>query len=728
MRVASRAVVFLVLPQFTLANRFRLSSNATRRNSLENIYRRSEDCNGDGSKLGAAGRQCGKVEVSLELPRGSETHSVQMYCYDRELGRGKKARSGTIGQCLIPRTDYCSEDAQCRPGSTCKVSNTHGQTTCEEGVDAGDICAGTGSKYGGCAKYSWVRAGIKWNRGRLYCVDPSSRNLTNWKYAREGDTGICKVWKDSACSMHEDCWFGLFCSQGTCKHGDANAYAAEFASLVVHAATLARESGLAQLNFVSLASGIKYDIFSPFGAALQKDGNVSAIKYLLDSMLQSVQDAFVTASPASFTKTSRSGSSFYWSSDRRWILKQLRDNEFAMLISTVHERIAKEFAERNIWFDTDSGVLRGSLLNVPVLAISPGNWMVIPNVVDRHQQILRKHTKGDALPAPIQFDVKPMPARSDERHQLLAYLLTGNGGNGVEIETMHNFYSPNGTSLSVWETLQKDILILDQLHLVDYSILMEVYDLVGKGAQGVDLGYGCFADSSCSSSSPQSCLLICITIIDWLRPFVPGNIHSVDLENKLKGGKFTEYGKKTELTWECIAKLGHGYSYPAYTRSGVDRNKQWVALGGKTIQPHEFHITSEQEVEGLIDDPCTQRWNSEHGLDEVDLIADACKTFVRTYAFEIIRGEIGKTCVIFVPPPLKQNKGICSGIEQCRVTKSCVYAMGHNVSCEDIAVIGTPHLDTVLHKCSHYISKVCHDRYRHDYLSEAQSQWTMTRA
>jgi len=188
--------------------------------------------------------------------------------------------------------------------------------------------------------------------------------------------------------------------------------------------------------------------------------------------------------------------------------------------------------------------------------------------------------------------------------------------------------------------------------------------------------------------------VICFSIIDWLRPFKPGHQTGVvELENSLKGGKFSDYAGKTKLFLQCVATFGSGHVALAFDESY-----------GRAMQ----FVSRTRKVSYVIDDPCSTRWYSEQGV-QMNLLASTCQPFFKVRVPWNSAEGVSHKCAVELTST--SNRGVCNSRENCREGESCSFMVwGQSLGCYPIPLSGSPSIQTVVSRCAPYVYDMCEDK------------------
>jgi len=302
-------------------------------------------------------------------------------------------------------------------------------------------------------------------------------------------------------------------------------------------------------------------------------------------MLHRYQRALQFALTSSFvqveSKTSKSGASFYWSKNRKFLLKAMPSaKEFAVL-GHLAQDMGKHFAEAN--YDVLRTSLNPTLLSFSseqgetkvfwaLLVVESGSMIEAASGRDfvvrvPHESEVNFHQSDGSvqtLKMPAVFDVKPLPIGSVQRKSFFQYIEVVTNGNGL------GQLWENHEKLQV--TVLRDLQFLEKHHLVDYSILATFH----KGAitrrpeqswNEVYVSMG-IAMPRCTwlplrhlpNATESSAVFMCFSIIDYLMDMTTLSRFK-QFENLLLGlkgkwgsnfmGKWNQWGNKVQELFVC---------------------------------------------------------------------------------------------------------------------------------------------------------------------------------
>jgi len=304
------------------------------------------------------------------------------------------------------------------------------------------------------------------------------------------------------------------------------------------------------------------------------------------SALRDLQRSFANiqeATLAGANSASKSGASFIFSGDGRFIMKSVRSEEFRVLTGQLIERIAvrarfdlaKCTSEDSPWCWA-SHALAHTTLVVPLLAFSNPKqkeyWIAMPAAAQM-RGLVTSHNFTQLSPwgTVFYFDTKPLPAKSNARSKFMRKL--------AELGFLPKAPMTYSAQASQWsgleEALLKDVELLsvktqEDESLVDYSLLFELYQPSRKVR---DPGPGCISSFECFYLEGEGdCWVLCVSVIDYLVTYGPMR----KLESFFKGGKFNGYGTKVAEMLHC----SFGQALPVDTHAELfhmdAQDQQWL--------------------------------------------------------------------------------------------------------------------------------------------------------
>jgi len=259
----------------------------------------------------------------------------------------------------------------------------------------------------------------------------------------------------------------------------------------------------------------------------------------LKPLLQEIEVAFATAGRVVYKPAS--GATMVFSGDGRFIVKKIREEEFAAMIEMMtdlnhHAGLEEEqqCARAACWAEAALG---STALNLPLLAFRDGTdpWFVMPRTTSLRAYIQTDNSTSEGpYGPPVCYDVKPFWAASDDRPTFLRFLTE----NDLTLE------DKRGEWRTLQNTLARDANFLDSFKppMVDYSLLFEVYH--------VDANYTQYPWKNCVSSHNGTDIhVMCVSIIDYFLPF---NSLWKTVESTVIWEKWHDYGNKVKNLVHCI--------------------------------------------------------------------------------------------------------------------------------------------------------------------------------
>jgi len=331
--------------------------------------------------------------------------------------------------------------------------------------------------------------------------------------------------------------------------------------------TLPAATVSAMLGFVTTNYIVSLEAAASSQEGLTRDPRTGAVSpyginpQLAASALQDLQKSFANIQQATLTgdnPASKSGASFIFSGDGRFVMKSIRSSEFKVFTGQLVERIAArarfvlaQCTTADHPWCWASHALEHTSLVVPLLAFSnpKGNeyWIAMPAAA-QWRGLVTSRNFSDLSPwgTVRYFDTKPLPAKSNARSKFLRTL--------AELGVIPKDRRANPAQTSQWNnlerTLLKDVELLSVAtqeggSLVDYSLLWELYQPSRKVR---DPGPGCISSFDCFYLEGEGgCSVLCASIIDYLVTYGPMR----KLESVFKGGKFNAYGTKVAEMLHC---------------------------------------------------------------------------------------------------------------------------------------------------------------------------------
>lgn len=431
----------------------------------------------------------------------------------------------------------------------------------------GQECLGSKrSRRGNCGSLSLPGVDGIWQVVPLYCYDLLQTETPGTK-ASSGNVGVCQVPRKKPCVQDDQCRRGTFCQPSedtgyTCQEISQaylrdnlklNETAHVVSAMLVHVV----DNYLAALDTAAFTHATVGIIGDPRTGAVSPYGsNPQLAKVALRDLSTSFQQV-TDATLAGKNSASKSGASFILSGDGRFMLKSIREAEYTALTAHIVEQLATagNFASLSCTADEEpwcwaAHTMSSTLLVVPLLAFcNPKQkeyWVAMPAVAQLRGLVISRNVAHLPWGDVHYLDVKPLPAKSNARPELLKAMQKR------AFLPMDESTPPEQQRqwINLERSLLRDIELLSvktpgQPLLVDYSLLFELYKPPMKVT---DPGHGCLSSAECFEDHALTCWIVCVSIIDYFVTFGPMR----KLESFFKGGKFNAYGTKAIDMLSCI--------------------------------------------------------------------------------------------------------------------------------------------------------------------------------
>jgi hypothetical protein len=383
---------------------------------------------------------------------------------------------------------------------------------------------------------------------KTYCYAPIASDMS--RKAPKNKDGTCFIPREYPCDSSSQCRPGTQCLPNgkdqslVCDLGNSTESILDVDATL----TIVRKSLNDLLDALRKREGEFMDtttgVLSPLLAATR-----IPLAHRLD-YVQGIVSSFDTGRFKDMGATSRSGATFMFSGDSRFIAKTVRPDEYIVFANELLPALCKHLPLS--WtLDWPKLVASSTAMNVPIVAFKNGDrhFLILPTVNTLRQEA---RSVPEDWGKPIMYDVKPLRAHSHQRADFVKWL--------AQSQSFPARASSPEAIRSQWdvlfEMLKADMAFLEAHAIVDYSLLVETYE----GKQVQKPGPQCVSLAGCFSNTSVPCRVLCLNIIDYTLKY--DNVLKV-FESKVIRNKWDDYEAKAKHFAECIGDMGFGHDAQA---------------------------------------------------------------------------------------------------------------------------------------------------------------------